>query len=58
VRLKKDGKADVPLRNGQIFEQSIVIFERFGLRRLFFLILRRVQVIASTSKKPSQLIQA
>jgi hypothetical protein len=58
VRLKKDGKADVPLRNGQIFEQSIAIFERFGLRRLFFLILRRVQVIASTSKKPSQLIQA
>ena len=49
VRLTEDGEAHVTLRHGQVFKQFVISFfrQKFRLRRLFFLILRRVQVIAS-----------
>ncbi|HSA78494.1 MAG TPA: hypothetical protein VLG72_06515 [Nitrospirota bacterium] len=45
MRLEENWQAYVALRHGQIFERSILkLFEQLGLRRLFVLVLRRMQV--------------
>ncbi|HEX9136157.1 MAG TPA: hypothetical protein VF905_04320 [Nitrospirota bacterium] len=45
MRLEENWQVYVALRHGQIFERSILkLFEQLGLRRLFVLVLRRMQV--------------
>lgn len=51
MRLEKNWKAYVALRHGQTFECAILkLFEQLGLRRLFVLVLRRMQVRQNRSR--------
>ncbi len=48
MRLSGNGEAPVALRDGPVYKRSLsgIVF-RFGLRRLFILVLLRVQVTSS-----------
>jgi len=52
MRLEKNWQAYVALRYGQIFERAVLkLFEQLGLRRLFVLVLRRMQVRQNRSTR-------
>lgn len=51
MRLEKNWQAYVALRHGQTFECAILkLFEQLGLRRLFVIVLRRMQVRQNRSR--------
>jgi len=59
MRLEKNWQAYVTLRHGESFECAILkLFEQLGLRRLFILVLRRMQVRKNRSRNNHHVMKA